>query len=77
MKIFEVNEEDKMQTKSKNQFGNTFAQHEELMNQKPSVKITSQDSLISVILDVIDKEFGHKKLNEDDVTSVIKIINDR
>ena len=47
------------------------------MNQKPSVKITSQDSLISVILDVIDKEFGHKKLNEDDVTSVIKIINDR
>ena len=49
MKIFEVNEEDNMQTKSKNQFGNTFAQHEELMNQKPSVKITSQDSLISVI----------------------------
>ena len=56
---------------------NVFAKHEALRNQLPSIIITAQDPLISAIHDVIDEQLRHVKLKDEDIISVIKIINER
>ena len=57
---------------------NVFAKHEALRNQSPTmIIITAQDPLIIAIHDVIDEQFGHVKLKDEDIISVVKIVNDR
>ena len=57
--------------------GNVFSQQDFLLKQKPIIKVTIEDSLIKALQEVIDKVLGHIKLNDDDIESVLKVVNGR
>ena len=69
-----LQQNDKIDTKELDQHDFTFAS---MLIQKPTINISPEDSLISAIQEVIDKVLGHIKINDDDVVSVLKVVNDR
>ena len=77
IKSFEVNEAESMNNTSKNKEVNLFKQQFTMLDQKPSIKISFEDSLVKGIQEVIDEHLGHVSLSDDDILSVIKKVNDK
>ena len=48
-----------------------------MIDQKPNITLTHDDPLIIAIQEVVQIQLGHIKLNDDDIKSVVKIVNDR
>jgi len=76
-KSFEVNEAESMNNTSKNHEVNVFKQQFTMLDQKPSIKISFEDSLVIGIQEVIDEHLGHVSLSDDEILNVIKKVNDK
>lgn len=61
----------------KNDIFSLFSEHISMENKKPSINITHYDPLITSIQEVIEIQLGHVKLNEEEIKSVVQVVNDR
>ena len=46
-------------------------------NKKQRINVTNDDPLITSIQEVIEKQSGHVKLNDEEIKYVVQVVNDR
>ena len=61
----------------KNDIFTIFSKHMSMENIKPSINATNDDPLTISIQEVIEKQLGHVKLNDEEIKSVVQVVNDR
>ena len=61
----------------KNAIFTIFSKHMSMENIKPSINATNDDPLTISIQEVIEKQLDHLKLNDEEIKSVVQVVNDR
>ena len=61
----------------KNDILTIFSKHMSMENKKPSINVTNDYPLKTLIQEVIEKQLNHVKLNDEEIKSVVQNSNQR